>query len=115
MAKNHVNDRTHSVNPDLATGSDRDTSHVSTPVGLYQPTVMPFGVKNAPGSFQREMRRVLNDRLNKGVFVFIDDIIVYSRTESEHLQLIDWVLSRLEAEGYYAHPGKCQFLRSGGG
>ena len=44
--------------------------------------------------------------------MFIDDIIVYSRTEDEHLELIDWVLSRLEAEGYYANPGKCQFLRS---
>ena len=73
---------------------------------------MPFGVKNAPGSFQREMRRVLHDKLNKGVFVFIDDIIVYSRTEDEHLELIDWVLGRLEAEGYYANPAKCEFLRS---
>ena len=52
----------------------RELMAVSTPVGLYQPTVMPFGVKNAPGSFQREMRRVLQQRLNKGVFVFIDDI-----------------------------------------
>ena len=41
---------------------------VSTPAGLYQPIVMPFGVKNAPGS----SRRVLSGRLNKGVFVFID-------------------------------------------
>ena len=90
----------------------REYMAVSTPVGLYQPTVMPFGVKNAPGSFQREMRRVLRGRLNKGVFVFIDDIIIWSRTEEEHLELIDWVLSRLEAEGYYAHPGKCQFLKS---
>jgi transposase InsO family protein len=89
----------------------RELMAVSTPAGLYQPTVMPFGVKNAPGSFQREMRRVLCDRLNKGVFVFIDDIIVYSRTEAEHIELIDWVLSRLEKEGYFAHPGKCQFLR----
>ena len=90
----------------------RELMAVSTPVGLYQPTVMPFGVKNAPGSFQREMRRVLRGRLNKGVFVFIDDIIVYSRMEGEHLELVDWVLSRLSAEGYYANPDKCQFLRS---
>ncbi len=48
----------------------------------------------------------------QGVFVFIDDIIMYSRTEDEHLELIDWVLGRLEAEGYYANPGKCQFMRS---
>ena len=90
----------------------REPMAVSTPVGLYQPTVMPFGVKNAPGSFQREMRRVLNGKLNRGVFVFIDDIIIYSRTEDEHLVLIDWVLGRLEAEGYYANPAKCEFLRS---
>ena len=90
----------------------RELMAVSTPAGLYQPTVMPFGVKNAPGSFQREMRRVLRGRLNKGVFVFIDDIIVYSRTEKEHLELVDWVLSRLEAEGYYANPAKCAFLRA---
>ena len=90
----------------------RELMAVSTPIGLYQPTVMPFGVKNAPGTFQREMRRVLRDRLNKGVFVFIDDIIIYSRTEAEHLELIDWVLSQLVKAGYYANPGKCQFLKS---
>jgi predicted aspartyl protease len=90
----------------------REYMAVSTPVGLYQPTVMPFGVKNAPGSFQREMRRVLSGKLNHGVFVFIDDIILWSRTEEEHLLLIDWVLGRLKAEGYYAHPGKCQFMKS---
>ena len=89
----------------------RELMAVSTPVGLYQPTVMPFGVKNAPGSFQREMRRVLSGRLNKGVFVFVDDIITYSRTEAEHLELIEWVLSRLEAEGYFANPAKCAFLK----
>ena len=89
----------------------RELMAVSTPAGLYQPTVMPFGVKNAPGSFQREMRRVLQKRLNKGVFVFIDDIIVYSKTEDEHVELIEFVLSRLQEEGYFAHPAKCQFFR----
>ena len=58
------------------------------------------------------MRRVLSGRLNKGVFVFIDDVIVYSRTEAEHVELVSWVLSRLDAEAYYANPRKCEFLRS---
>ena len=89
----------------------RELMAVSTPVGLYQPTVMPFGVKNAPGSFQREMRRVLSGKLNRGVYVFIDDIIVYSKAEAEHIELIDWVLRQLGKHGYFAHPGKCQFLR----
>ena len=69
-------------------------------------------MKNAPGSFQREMRRVLRDRLGKGVAVYIDDVIVYARTEAEHIELVDWVLSQLSKAGYYAHPGKCEFLRS---
>jgi len=90
----------------------RELMAVSTPLGLYQPTVMPFGVKNAPGAFQREMRRVLKDRLNRGVYVFVDDILLYSRTEEEQLDLIDWVLSRLEDTGYLAHVGKCEFMRS---
>ncbi|MGI4793839.1 MAG: RNase H-like domain-containing protein, partial [Janthinobacterium lividum] len=92
--------------------NSRELMAVSTPAGLYQPTVMPFGVKNAPGSFQREMRRVLREKLHRGVMVFIDDIIVYSRTEAEHVELIAWVLARLEAEGYFAHPGKCQFMQA---
>ena len=91
--------------------NSRELMAVSTPIGLYQPTVMPFGVKNAPGSFQREMRRVLRERLNRGVFVFIDDIIIYSRTEAEHIELIDWVLNALKDKGYFANPDKCQFLR----
>ena len=90
----------------------RELMAVSTPLGLYQPTVMPFGVKNAPGSFQREMRRVLQGRLNKGVYVFIDDIIIYSLTEAEQLELIDWVLKQLAKNGYFAHPGKCEFMKS---
>ena len=92
----------------------RELMAVSTPVGLYQPTVMPFGVKNAPGSFQREMRRVLRpllERPNPGVAVYIDDIIVYSRTPEEQVALIDGVLSQLAKAGYYAHPGKCEFMR----
>jgi len=83
---------------------------VSTPDGLYQPTVMPFGARNAPGAFQREMRRVLRDRLHKGVEVFIDDVIIHSSSEDEHLELLRWVLQRLRDEHYYAHPEKCEFL-----
>lgn len=92
--------------------SSRELMAVSTPIGLYQPTVMPFGVKNAPGTFQREMRRVLGKLLHRGVFVFIDDIIIYSRDEAEHLRLIEQVLELLAAAGYYANPAKCQFLKT---
>ena len=83
---------------------------VSTPDGLYQPTVMPFGARNAPSAFQREMRRVLRDKLGKGVEVFVDDVIIHSSSEDQHIELLKWVLQRLRDEHYYAHPEKCEFM-----
>ena len=84
---------------------------MDTPLGLYEPTTMPFGMKNAPAVFQREMQRVFKDRLYRGLLVFIDDILIYSKTAEEHAELVEWVLTRLEDEGYYAHPDKCEFFQ----
>ena len=84
---------------------------MATPLGLYEPNFMPFGMKNAPAVFQREMQRVLRDRLGRGVLVFIDDILIHSKTAEEHEVLVRWVLSRLVEEGYYAHPDKCEFFQ----
>src|ERR1700757_2862319 len=84
---------------------------MATPLGLYEPLCMPFGMKNAPAVFQREMQRVLKDKLYQGVMVFIDDILIYSKTAEEHAELVEWVLRRLQEEGYYAHPDKCEFFQ----
>ena len=84
---------------------------MATPLGLYEPNFMPFGMKNAPAVFQREMQRVLRDRLYRGVMVFVDDILVYSKTADEHAELVEWVLRRLTEEGYVAHPDKCEFFQ----
>jgi hypothetical protein len=83
----------------------------STPDGLRQWTVMPFGVANAPATFQREMQRVLRDRLDKGVMVYIDDILIYSETVEQHEELVRWVLTQLSRNVYYANPKKCEFFR----
>ena len=93
---------------------DEKSKHLlafSTPIGLYEPNYMPFGYKNAPAVFQREMQRVLRDRLMKGVLVFIDDILIYSKTVEEHGEMVEWVLTRLRDEGYLAHPDKCEFFQ----
>jgi transposase InsO family protein len=84
---------------------------ISTPLGLKQPRFMPFGIKNAPAAFQKEMQRVLKDKLWKGVIVFVDDILIYSETTREHAELVEWVLKKLKEAGYYAHPDKCEFFR----
>jgi hypothetical protein len=83
---------------------------MSTPLGLVEPNFMPFGMKNAPAVFQREMQRVLREKLGKGVIVFIDDILIYAKTAEEHEILVRWVLKRICEEGYYANPDKCEFF-----
>ena len=84
---------------------------MATPLGLYEPNYMPFGMKNAPAVFQREMQRVLRDRLYRGTMVFVDDILIYSKTAEEHAELVEWVLRRLLEEGYVANPDKCEFFQ----
>ena len=85
-----------------------------TPNGLFEFRVMPFGLTNAPAIFQRLMQRVLSG-LNPAegpdyVAVYIDDILIFSRTMEEHLHHISRVLDRLRAAGLKLRPTKCHFL-----
>jgi transposase InsO family protein len=89
----------------------REVLAFSTPIGLMQPKCMPFGIKNAPATFQREMQRVFKERLYKGVLVFVDDILIYSSTVEEQVELVEFVLRRLQEEGYYASPDKCEWFK----
>lgn len=84
----------------------------STPDGLKQWTVMPFGIANAPATFQREMQRVFRERLDVSVLVYIDDILIFSRNAEEHAEHVEWVLSQLRRNGYYANPDKCEFYQN---
>jgi hypothetical protein len=84
----------------------------STPDGLKQWKVMPFGTANAPGTFQREMQRVLKERLDVSVLVYIDDILVFSRNAEDHAEHVEWVLNQLRKVKYYANPDKCEFFQS---
>jgi len=64
----------------------------TTKFGNYQFKVMPFGLTGAPATFQREMNRILFPLIGKCVYNFIDDILIYSRTEEEHLEHLKQVL-----------------------
>ena len=76
-----------------------------TPNGLFQFTVMPFGLVNAPASFSRLMRRLL-DGLD-GAVNYIDDILIYSTTWEQHLATLTELLRRLRAARLTARPSKC--------
>ena len=67
----------------LAPGAEPKTAFV-TRYGLYEYTVLPLGLCNAPSTFQRLMNNVLGDYVNKLAIVYLDDILVYSRTDDEH-------------------------------
>jgi hypothetical protein len=91
--------------------AEKDTHKTafSTSTGHYEWMVMPFGLCNAPAVFQSLMQMVLVDGLNKFVVVFIDDILIYSTNEKEHLQHIEWVLKQLRKWKLYAAPNKCEW------
>jgi len=78
-----------------------------TRYGLYEFQVMPFGLTNAPSTFQDMMNHVLSDILDVGVLAYMDDILIYAKTEEEHDRLVKEVLTRLQQNGLAVTPEKC--------
>ncbi|WVZ84540.1 hypothetical protein U9M48_031566 [Paspalum notatum var. saurae] len=81
----------------------------TTKYGLYEYTVMSFGLTNARAYFMQLMNSVFMDYLDKFVVVFIDDILIYSKTEAEHEEHLRLVLQRLRERKLYAKFSKCEF------
>jgi len=80
------------------------------PEGLFEPTVMFFGLTNSPATFQAMMNELLRDLINTGkVAVFIDDVIVGTKMEEGHDELVAEVIKRLEENNLYVKPEKCQW------
>jgi hypothetical protein len=77
--------------------------------GLYEFTVMSFGLTNAPAYFMYLMNKVFMEYLDKFVVVFIDDILVFSRSEEEHEEHLRLVLQKLREHQLYAKFSKCAF------
>jgi hypothetical protein len=80
-----------------------------TKYGLYEYTVMSFGLMNAPAFFMYLMNNVFMDYLDMFVVVFFDDILVYSQNEEEHEEHLRMVLQRLRDFQLYAKLRKCEF------
>lgn len=82
------------------------------PFGLFEYTRLPFGLTNAPATFQRVMQRCLGDKCYSGVLIYLDDIIVYSPDFETHLRHLSDVFSRLKAFGLKLKPVKCHLLKT---
>ena len=88
----------------------------NTPLGHFEYLVMPFGLTNVPAVFQNLINDVLRDMLNCFVFVYLDDILIFSRNLQEHVQHVNLVLKRLLEKRLYIKKATaevsrvCQFL-----
>jgi hypothetical protein len=91
--------------------SDRWKTAFTCRYGHFEWTVMPFGLKNAPATFVRLMDEVLHEYLDTFIIVYLDDIVVYSKTLHEHLQHLELVFKRLRQHKLYAKLEKCQFMQ----
>jgi hypothetical protein len=89
--------------------SDIPKTTFITKYGLYEFTVISFGLTNAPAFFMNLMNSVFMDYLDKFVVVFIDDILIYSQSEAEHADHLRMVLWRLREHQLYAKLSKCEF------
>ncbi|KRH91740.1 LTR retrotransposon, partial [Pseudoloma neurophilia] len=77
----------------------------------YEFTRMPFGLINAPASFQRIMDQIFSDEVNEYVIPYLDDIIIFSETESDHLNHLEFVFNKLRNHNIYLNKKKCNFMK----
>ena len=91
--------------------SDREKTAFSVDNGKYHFLRMPFGLKNAPSIFQRAVDDVLRKYIGSFCQVYIDDIIIYSQTEQEHLKHIEIILKAIERAGMKISLEKCKFFK----
>ncbi|GBG61074.1 hypothetical protein CBR_g18666 [Chara braunii] len=90
---------------------DRYKTAFKTRYRHFEWVVMPFGLTNAPATFQVAMTTEFRDLLDRSVLIYLDDILVYSRTLDEHITHLRAVLNRLRLAKYKANRDKCEFAK----
>ena len=92
--------------------SDKHKTTFSVPgVGFFEYNRMPFGLCNAPATFQHLMEQVLYDVNNKICAIYLDDILIWSSTVEEHIERLEAVFKRLADAGLKLKPSKCSFFQ----
>jgi len=84
-----------------------------TSCGLFKPLVMFFGLTNSPSTFQTMMNEIFQDLVMEGVVcVYLDDILIYTKTMEEHHHITRLVLERLREHKLFLRHDKCEFERT---
>jgi len=90
---------------------DRDKTCFTTIYGNYNFKVIPFGLCNAPATFQREMNRIFLPLIGKCMFVYIDDLVIFSCSLEEHLNNLQDIFNIIKENGLKVNLSKCHFLK----
>ena len=88
------------------------TAFTVGPLGFYECCRMPFGLCNAPATFQRLMETCLGDMHLQWCIIYLDDIIVFSKTPEEHIERLRGVFQKLADAGLKLKPSKCEFFKA---
>jgi hypothetical protein len=91
--------------------SDRPKTAFKTTFGHYQFRVVSMGLSNSPSVFQRVMNQIFSNQLNKSVLIYLDDILIFSKTPEEHLQHIQEVFEACKANKLSLKTKKCHFFK----
>lgn len=93
---------------------DREKTSFSVSGGKYEFCRLPFGLKNAGSIFQRAIDDVLREQIeqNKSCYVYVDDVIIFSKTEDDHIKHVDWVLKSLHDANMRVAQEKSNFFKS---
>ena len=97
----------------MAEESKQFTAFTLKSIGLFECDRMPFSLCNAPATFQRLMQNCLGELNLTYCLIYLDDVIVYSKTPEEHLQRMRVIFDCLREHGLKLKPTKCDLFRTG--
>ncbi len=89
---------------------DKEKAAFRTNRGLFEPTVMFFGLTNSPATFQWMMNDIFRDLIGEGkVTIYLDDILIFTKDQAEHRQIVKCVLQCLRENKLFLKAKKCEF------
>ena len=103
---------------DLASGyhqvrvksEDVEKTAFATRYGHFEYVVLPFGLCNAPATFMKVMNETFSEALDSFAIIYLDDIVIFSKTKEEHLKHLAWTFEKLKENSFKVKPSKCSFL-----